>query len=440
MGSMQEQYAERRRRLLEAIQPAVMIVPSAPLCLRNNDVEHEYRQDSDLYYLTGFDEPDSVAVLRAGAKDPFVLFVRPRDPEREVWDGARAGVEGAVASFGADAAHTVSELAQKLPDLLQNTQRLYYRLGQNRVFDQVVLEALDRVRGRAKQGASWPTEIVDPATVVHEMRLIKAKEELDLMRRAVEITREAHLAAMAAAKPGMYEYEVEAVLRSVFRRRGSERVASAPIVGSGPNATVLHYRRNDRQMRDGDLLLIDAGCEYGYYASDVTRTFPVNGRFTKPQREIYEIVLEAQLASIAAVKPGATLEDVHKASVRVIAEGLIRLGLVAGSLDKVIEEQLFKPYYMHRTSHYIGMDVHDVGRYFEPGDPYEVGKPRPLASGMVITVEPGIYIAENAEVPAAYRGIGVRIEDDVLVGPEGPAVLSEGIAKQPDDVERACAR
>lgn len=439
MSEMLSLFADRRRRLLEAIAPGVMILPSAPLAIRNNDVEHEYRQDSDVFYLTGFDEPESVVVLAAGAKEPFVMFVRPRDPEREVWDGARAGVDGAVQTYGADAAHTVAELSDKLPDLLQNTRRLYYRLGRSRTFDAIVLDALGRVRGRAKQGVWWPTEIVDPATVLHEMRVIKSKEELELMRRAVEITGEAHVEAMARTRPGMYEYEVEALLRAAFRRRGSERMAYAPIVGSGPNATVLHYRRNDRRMADGDLLLIDAGCEYGYYASDITRTFPVGGRWSAPQRAIYDLVLEAQLAAIAAVRPGATLEDVHRASVRVIAEGLIRLGLLRESLDKVIEEQLYKPYYMHRTSHYLGMDVHDVGAYFQPGEPYQVGTPRPLASGMVITVEPGIYVSESADVPEQFRGIGVRIEDDVLVGPEGPVVLSDGIPKQPEDVERACA-
>src|SRR5690606_25927877 len=241
--------------------------------IRNNDVEHEYRQDSDVYYLSGFDEPESALVLRAGAQQPFTMFVRPRDPEREVWDGARAGVEGATQSYGADAAHPIAEFAAKLPDLLATTQRLYYRLGRDRAFDEIVLSALDKLRGRAKLGVWWPTEIVDPAVVLHEMRVLKAKEELDNMRRAADISREAHVEAMAAARPGMYEYEIEAVLRAAFRRHGAERTAYQPIVGSGPNATVLHYRKNDRQMRDGDLLLIDAGCEYGYYASDITRTF-----------------------------------------------------------------------------------------------------------------------------------------------------------------------
>jgi Xaa-Pro aminopeptidase len=425
---------ERQKRVLEAIGQGVMILPSAPLAIRNNDVEHEYRQDSDLYYLTGFDEPESALVMRGGHADPVVMFVRPRDPEREVWDGQRAGVEGAVQSFGANVAYSTHELSQKLPELLENVTRLYYRIGRDRAFDELVLGAIDRVRARAKFGVAWPVEIVDPSTVVHEMRVIKSKEELDAMRRAVDITREAHVAAMGMARPGVYEYEVEAVLRSIFRKHGSERPAYGPIVGSGPNATVLHYRRNDRKLEDGDLLLIDAGCEYGYYASDITRTFPVNGHFTKEQKEIYEIVLSAQLASIDASRPGRTLEEVHDASVQVIAKGLLALGLIEGPLETALEKQIYKKFFMHRTSHWLGMDVHDVGRYFQSG------KARPLTSGMVITVEPGIYIAENeSSVPAAYRGIGVRIEDDVLIGPEGPTVLSSAIPKTIEEVERASA-
>lgn len=423
---------ERQKRVLAAIGQGVMILPSAPLAIRNNDVEHEYRQDSDLFYLTGFDEPESTLVMRGGHAEPVVMFVRPRDPEREVWDGQRAGVEGAVRDFGASVAFSTQELGAKLPELLENVSRVYYRIGRDKAFDEIVLSAIDRVRARAKFGVAWPVEIVDPATVVHEMRVIKSKAELDAMRRAVDITKEAHIAAMGMARPGVYEYEVEAVLRAIFRKHGSERPAYGPIVGSGPNATVLHYRKNDRRLGDGDLLLIDAGCEYGYYASDITRTFPVSGHFSKPQREVYEIVLQAQLASIDATKPGATLEEVHDASVQVIAKGLVDLGLIPGPLDKALETAAYKKFFMHRTSHWLGMDVHDVGRYFD------AGKARPLAAGMVLTVEPGIYIAETeASVPLEYRGIGVRIEDDVLVTPEGSAVLSSAIPKTVEDVERA---
>lgn len=428
-------YAARRNQLLETLGHGVVVLPSAPLAIRNNDVEHEYRQDSDVYYLTGFDEPECVAVLTTEhPQHRFVLFVRPRDPDREVWDGPRAGVDGAVARYGADAAFPISELGQRLPDYLQNHERLVYRLGKDRSFDEKMFRILDATRARGRTGSTWPVEITDPTTLVHEMRLIKTPGELELMRKAAAITKEAHLGAMRLSKPGMMEYEVEALFREVFRKRGSERAAYSPIVGSGPNATILHYRTNDRRMEDGDLLLVDAGCEYGYYASDVTRTWPVNGKFTEPQREIYEIVLAAEEASIAKTKPGATLDEIHRASVDVIVDGLLRLGLLSGDRQKIIDEQLYKPFYMHRTSHWLGMDVHDVGFYFRDK------KARPLEPGMVLTIEPGIYIsASNESVPEKYRGIGVRIEDDILVTESGHENLTKDIPRTVADVERACA-
>ncbi|HVW28972.1 MAG TPA: aminopeptidase P N-terminal domain-containing protein [Polyangiaceae bacterium] len=426
-------HAERRAALLKEMGEGVLVLFAAGAAIRNNDVEHEYRQDSDFYYLTGFDEPESVLVLSTVHEQKFVLFVRPRDPERETWDGARVGVDGAVSELGANAAFPVAELAEKLPDWLENAERLFYRIGRNRDQDDVVLRAIDRTRPRARRGSSYPTQIIDPATVLHEMRRRKTPLEIELMTRAVDITGEAHIAAMAAAKPGMYEYEIEALLRGIFRKHGSERPAYAPIVGSGPNATVLHYHKNNRRMESGDLLLIDAGTEFGYYAADVTRTFPVAGKFTAPQREIYELVLAAQDASIAATKPGATIDDVHAASVRVLAEGMIALGLIEGPVEDAIKEERYKRYYMHKTSHYLGMDVHDVGRYFEKG------KARPLEPGVVITVEPGLYVpAGDDKAPPRYRGIGVRIEDDVLVTESGHRVLSEAIPRRTADVERAC--
>ena len=432
---MHHEFKERRARLLAAMQPGgVLVIPAAPLAIRNNDVEHEYRQNSDFFYLTGFDEPESVLVLNAASEQPFTLFVRARDPEREVWDGARAGVEGAVAEFGADAAFTISELAAKLPDVIQNTERVFYRLGKNRSFDDTLLAALDRVRGRARLGVTCPTAIVDSATIVHEARLKKSELEIAAMQRAIDITRDAHVAAMAQAAPGMYEYEVEAAMRGIFRRFGSERPAYSPIVGSGPNATVLHYHRNDRRMQAGDLLLIDAGCEFDYYAADVTRTFPVGGTFSPAQRKIYQIVLDAQLASIELSCAGRTLDEIHAASVEVIARGLVEAGIIEGPVETAISELRYKPYFMHKTSHYLGMDVHDVGAYFI------AGKPRPLEAGMVITVEPGIYIAESAPVAPEYRGIGVRIEDDVLVTSGKAVVLSEAIPKRIDEIERLCVR
>lgn len=429
---MTDPYRERRERVLASLGDACLVLPSAPVHIRNNDVEHEYRQDSDFYYLTGFDEPSSVLVLRAEAPR-VVLFVRPRDPERETWDGLRAGVDGAKA-LGADEAFPINELAAELPKLLENSSRLYYRLGHDRGFDDRVLAALDVVRGRAKLGKWWPVQIVEPGTLVHEMRSIKSEHELGLLRRSMEISAEAHLAAMAKTRPGCYEYEIEALLRSIFRKHGAERPAYEPIVGSGPNATILHHRKNDRRMNDGEVLLIDAGCEYGYYAADITRTFPVSGRFSPAQRDLYEVVLEAQRASIEATRPGATLDDVHAASVRVLTEGMVRLGLLGEPVSEAIEKQTYKRYYMHRTSHWLGMDVHDVGPYFDHG------KARPLGAGQVLTIEPGLYVrADDSDAPAQFRGIGIRIEDDVLVTAGGCEVLSEAVPKTVADIERATA-
>ena len=433
----QELYARRRAHVMDAIgargEPAIAVLAAAPTYVRNNDVEHEYRQDSDLFYLTGFDEPQSVMVLLVPERKA-VLFVRPRDPDREVWDGPRAGVDGAKSEFGADEAFTIDKLESELPKLLGNRRRLFYRLGRDRAFDDRVLEALEQTRRRARTGVYWPTEISDPAAILHEMRLLKGSEDLDAMRTAARITRDAHLRAMAATRPGMFEYEVEALLLETFRKNGSERPAYGSIVGSGANATVLHYRTNNRRMEDNDLLLIDAGCEYGYYASDVTRTFPVSGKFTPEQRAIYQIVLDSQLAGIEATRVGATIEEVHKKSVEVITRGLRDLGILQGEVDELIENEAFKPFYMHRTSHWLGMDVHDVGSY------YLDNKPRLLESGMVLTVEPGVYIARDCDkVDAKWRGIGVRIEDDILVTPEGPQNLTGDIPKSVADVETACA-
>ncbi len=432
-----ETYSRRRAAFLDAMATAspaaVAVLPSAPVYVRNNDVEHEYRQDSDFFYLTGFDEPESVAVLDA-VERKLTLFVRPRDKDREIWDGPRAGVDGAKLHHGADDAFVISELAERLPALLQNRRRVYYRLGNDRRFDDRLLGALDRVRAKQRTGVTAPSEIVDPGSVLHEMRLRKTPAEIEAMRTAARITREAHELAMRRTRPGMHEYEVEALLLDTFRRHGSERPAYGSIVGSGPNACVLHYRKNDRRIDGGELLLIDAGCEFGYYASDVTRTFPVGKDFTREQQAIYELVLDAQVQGIDATTPGATLDEIHKLSVRVITRGLVKLGLLQGEVDKLIETEGYKRFFMHRTSHWLGMDVHDVGAYFE------AGKPRGLEPGMVLTVEPGIYIAPGDEtVPAEWRGIGVRIEDDVLVTTSAPEVLTAGIPKTVEEIRQACA-
>jgi Xaa-Pro aminopeptidase len=425
-----EVYGKRRKAFLEAVaskgEDFVAIFASAPVFTRNNDVEHEYRQDSDLFYLTGFSEPGTVLVLD-GTKS--TMFVRPRDPERETWDGPRAGVDGVKEHFGADESFTIDKLAEELPKLFQGKRCLYYRLGPNRPMDDKVLEGIDRARARGKLGHAWPTEIVDPGTVLHEMRLFKHTEDLQAMRKAADITAEAHLRAMKSTKPGMHEFQVEAMLLETFRMHGSERPAYGSIVGSGANATILHYRLNNRKMEDGDLLLIDAGCEYDYFASDVTRTFPVSGKFNKEQEAIYNLVLDAQLAGIEKTRKGSSIEAIHNTCVEVITKGLVNLGLLSGEVDQLIKDEAYKPFYMHKTCHWLGMDVHDVGNY------YIGGKSRALEPGMVLTVEPGIYIAkDNDKVDAKWRGIGVRIEDDILVTEDAPDNLTAAIPKAPSEL------
>jgi Xaa-Pro aminopeptidase len=399
------EFAARRTQLLEAIGDGVAVFPSAPLAVRNHDVEHPYRQDSDLYYLTGLDEPESVLVLTNQHEEHrVVLFVRPKKREREIWDGPRAGVEGAVQEFGADVAFPIDELPKRLPDYL------------------------------GRRGITAPEAIIDSSAHLHEMRLRKSDAELATMRRAAEITKEAHLRAMHFTRPGMHEYEIDAELLHVFRKHGSERPAYESIVGSGPNATILHYRAGNRVLNEGELVLIDAGCELDYYASDVTRTFPVSGKFSDEQRAVYEVVLHAQKECIEAVKPGVTLHDLHDGALRSITEGLLGIGLLEGKVDALIEEKKYEAFYMHRTSHWLGMDVHDVGHY------YVDGKHRPLEPGFVLTVEPGLYVPTDAEgVDERWRGIGVRIEDDVVVTEGGHDVLTAGIPKEIDDVEAACA-
>ena len=428
------EFAARRTQLLDAIGDGVAVFPSTPLAVRNRDVEHPYRQDSDLYYLTGLEEPESLLVLTNQHEEHrVVLFVRPKKREREIWDGPRAGVEGAVEAFGADVAFPIDELSKRLPDYLGNVERLHYRLAQNDEADAKVFDCLNLLRRGGRRGVTAPEVIIDSSVHLHEMRLRKSEAELATMRRAAAITREAHLRAMRITRPGMHEYEIDAELLHIFRKHGSQRPAYESIVGSGPNATILHYRAGDRVMNDGELVLIDAGCELGYYASDVTRTFPVNGRFSDEQRAVYDVVLRAQKAGIEAVRPGVTLEALHDGAVRSITEGLVGIGLLEGDVDALIEDKKYEPFYMHRTSHWLGMDVHDVGHY------YVEGEHRPFEPGFVLTVEPGVYIATDAEgVDERWRGIGVRIEDDVVVTKSGHDVLTDGIPKEIDDVEAAC--
>jgi Xaa-Pro aminopeptidase len=417
-------------------QDSVAVISSAPEATRSNDTNYRYRQNSDFYYLTGFDEPEAIAVITPNQEQKFTLFVRPRDPEREIWDGRRAGVEGALAQYGADAAFPVEEFGVKLGDLINNARNLYYRIGGgNPDLDDQIVRQIGRMRSMGRKGINAPEAIIDTGAILHEMRLIKSADEVELMQRAADIAAEGHREAMKAARPGMKEYELEALIEFIFRRNGAAAPAYTSIVGSGANATVLHYINNDATLKDGDLLLIDAGAEYQGYASDITRTFPVNGRFTSAQRDIYDLVLQTQVDCVERARPGISMEELKSHSIELLTEGMVRLGLLEGEPQKLIEEKKYEQFYMHGLGHFLGIDVHDVGRY------YRDGESRRLEPGMVITVEPGLYVAENTEnIPDKYRGIGVRIEDDVLVTENGPRVLSSKVPKQPEEIEALMAR
>lgn len=430
-------HRRRRQRLLDALGDGVLLLPTAPELLRNGDTQHDYRPGSDFHYLTGFPEPEAVLVAQRTGRGAHraVLFVRPRDKTREIWDGRRFGTAGARRRFGVDAAHPVGELLQRLPELFGSAQRLFYRLGQNPRFDQQLLELFAQQAWQRRRGAppAHPA-IVDPGPLLARQRLCKDAVEIAALQRAAAITAAGHRLAMAAARPGLYEFEVQALLEAEFRSRGSPRNGYGSIVASGANACVLHYHDNDRAMRAGELLLIDAGAECDGYTADVTRTFPVDGRFTGPQRAVYGIVLGAQLAGIRAAVVGAPWDAPHKACLRRLTAGLVQLGVLRGSLPSLLRRQKFKPWYMHGTSHWLGRDVHDVGAYVGPD-----GKPVRLAAGMVLTVEPGLYFGpRDRRAPAALRGIGVRIEDDVLVTARGPRVLTAAVPKTLAEVEAAC--
>lgn len=429
------EYRSRRRRLLEALGPgSLALLPAASEAVRNRDVHYPYRQDSDFYYLTGFTEPEALAVLIPGRKaGEYVLFCRSRDPEKEVWDGARAGVEGALAHFGADEAHAIEELDEVFPKLMENLDRLYYPVASDSEMDLRVMDWLREVRAKGRSGVRPPSELVSIERLLHEQRLFKSKAELRIMRKAARISAAGHRQVMRGCRPGRWEYELEADFAHACAARGGRFQAYPPIVGSGANACVLHYVDNRHQLRDGDLVLIDAGCEYAGYASDITRTFPVNGRFSPPQRELYELVLTAQEAAIKKAVAGNRWDDPHKAAVRILTKGLVELGILKGSrkdVPRLVKEEAYKPFYMHRTGHWLGMDVHDVGEY-KTG-----GKWRRLEPGMVLTVEPGLYIsADRKDVPKRYRNIGIRIEDDVAVTERGNEVLSADAPKAVADIE-----
>jgi Xaa-Pro aminopeptidase len=402
---------------------------------RNRDSLYPYRHDSYFYYLSGFPEPEAVIALVAGPDgDRHVLFCREKNEEREIWDGFRYGPEAAKEVFGFDEALPIEAVKDRLPDLASDRPALFTPLGLFSDWDRQITDVLNEVRARARTGVAAPEEIVDVRGALDSMRLVKDAEEIRLMRHAAKISAAAHRRAMARARPGQHEYQVEAELAHEFLQHGAQAVAYASIVASGPNACVLHYRDNNREMQDGDLLLIDAGCEYQGYASDITRTFPVNGRFSGPQRDIYELVLASQLACLDAVRPGAEFHDYHKVAERVLAQGFIDLGLCKGTFDEVLETGAYKQFYMHRAGHWLGMDVHDAGLY------QVRGASQRLAPGMVLTVEPGAYIRPADNVPERFWNIGVRIEDDVLVTADGVENLTSDAPKSVADVEAACAR
>ena len=436
---MQAQYRQRREQLMSKIGNGTAIFRSAPMAVMHNDVEYAFRQDSDFFYLTGFNEPQAVALLAPHhSEHRFVLFVQPKDQEKEVWSGYRCGVEAAKQEYGADEAYPIAELDEKLPQYLDSADRIYYHIGRDRAFNDQILNHWQRLMRTYPKRGTGPIAIEDTGPILHSIRLFKSQVELELMRRAANIAVEAHNYAMEIAAPGRYEYEIQAEMERIFRLRGGMGPAYPTIVASGANACILHYIENNRQMQDRELLLIDAGCAYDYYNSDITRTFPVGGKFTPEQKILYEIVLEAQKQAIAQVQPGNPYKQIHDTAVRILTEGLVELGILKGEIDKLIEEEKYKPYYMHRTGHWLGLDVHDVGVYQHGED-----KPQILQPNQVLTVEPGLYIVPNTklaedqpETDPRWVGIGIRIEDDVLVTSTGHEVLTAGVPKDVVQVER----
>jgi Xaa-Pro aminopeptidase len=424
-------FRKRRARLAKSLGEGVVVIPTAPECTRNADSHYDYRWDSGFFYLSGFREPEAVLVMTLGAEPRSILFCREKNLEREIWDGFRYGPEMAREAFGFDEAYPYGELDARMPELLANQDVLHTPVGADPGWDSRVAGWLNAVRAKVRTGVTAPAQIRDVRAELSDMRLVKDDSEIAIMRRAAEISSAAHVRAMRTAKPGMREYQVEAELMHEFIRNGARAPAYGSIVAAGPNACVLHYRQNDAELKKGELLLIDAGCELESYASDITRTFPVGGKFSGPQREVYELVLESQEAAIKAVKPGADFIDYHDAATRVLVQGLIDLKLCRGSVDSVLEDNSYKQFYMHRTGHWLGLDVHDAGDYMQKG------KWRKLKPGMVLTVEPGLYIRPAENVPKAFWNIGVRIEDDVLVTAKGRDILTADCPKRVKDVEEA---
>lgn len=432
-----KEFAARRRRLMDMmVRDGIAILPAAPERVRNRDVLHPFRQDSDFHYLSGFDEPDAVLVIIPGREHgESVLFCKEKDPARELWDGFLAGPEGAIEQFGVDDAFPIADIDDILPGMIEGRSRVYYPLGRDQSFDQRVMDWVKIIRSKVRSGSNPPGEFVALEHLLHDLRLIKSAAEVRVMAKAAEISCEAHVRAMKRARHGGYEYNLEAELIHTFMSHGARSTAYPSIVGGGANACILHYIENDAPLKEGDLVLIDAGCEYECYASDITRTFPVSGRFSAEQKALYEVVLAAQYAAIDAVHPDNHWNRPHEAALEVLVQGLVELGILQDiTVDQAIEEEAYRPYFMHRTGHWLGMDVHDVGDY-------KIGGTwRQLEPGMALTVEPGLYIApDNTAVDEKWRGIGIRIEDDVVVTKDGCRVLTNGVPKEIDDIEALMA-
>lgn len=437
MKISKKEFAERRRELMALMEPnSIAIVPAAPARTRSRDTEYPYRQDSDFYYLSGFGEPEAVLVLVPGREHgEYVMFCRERDRAMEIWNGFRAGPEGAVKDFGADDAFPIGDLDEILPGLIEGRERVYYLMGRDPEFDRQVMEWVNAIRAKVRSGAHPPGEFIALDHLLHDMRLFKSPAEVRIMQEAADMTASAHLRAMEKCHPGMMEFQLEAEFLHEFSRNGSRFPAYSSIVGGGSNACVLHYIDNNCELKDGDLVLIDAGAEYQHYASDITRTFPVGGKFSREQRALYDVVLKAQLAAIKQVKPGNHWNQPHEAALKELVKGLVQLGLLQGKVDELIASEGYRRFYMHRTGHWLGMDVHDVGDY-KVGDEWRVFEP-----GMVLTVEPGLYVAADDDtVEARWRGIGIRIEDDVLVTEKGRKILTAAAPKDPDEIEALMAK
>jgi Xaa-Pro aminopeptidase len=423
---------------------SVAIIPAAREAVRSHDTHYRYRQNSDFFYLTGFEEPEAIAVIAPGKEKKLTMFVRPRDLEQEIWNGYRSGVEGAVKDYNADEAFPINEFDEKLAEIMDGPEVLYYAFGHTSAeMDQRIIRQLTSMRETNRKPLEAPRTIVDPSTILHEMRVIKSGAEIEIMQTAADIAADAHVEAMKSVRPGMKEYEVEAMLEAYFRKHGASGSSYTSIIGSGGNATVLHYISNQDTLKDGDLLLIDAGAEYKGYASDITRTFPINGKFTQAQRDIYDLVLKTQMSCVDMVRPGVCLEDLKTHSIELLTEGMVELGLLKGDPKKLIEEKKYMQFYMHNLGHYLGIDVHDAGKY------YFNGESRPAEVGMVMTIEPGLYISPdtsripegfNQEIPEKYLGIGVRIEDDVCVTKNGARVLTHRVPKNPEEIEALMAK